>query len=128
MRPKEVSFTPCHHGGMQTHKFQRVSLGTNEDSNLSNESNDSSFDQERGAPDLLPRFSFESDCRSDISVETGALLGIFDMSFGVSRSNTQRTSKCTEQMSMIDHTQSMDKEDPNLVRSASASLSGFAVY
>ena len=91
---------------MRNHHFHRVSLSSDDGSTLA---------REQGQDYVLPRFSFESDVRSDISVETGALLGIFDMSFGVSRSNTQRTSRCTDQMSIIDHAQSMDKEDSNLV-------------
>ncbi|KAL1956579.1 hypothetical protein VTO42DRAFT_7050 [Malbranchea cinnamomea] len=63
---------------------------------------------------ILPRFSFESDLRSDVSVETGALLGIFDMSFGVSRSNTQRTARLSE-TPMLGPTRDEAKEDPNLV-------------
>lgn len=66
-----------------------------------------------------PRFPFESDARSDVSGAAGSLLGgIFDMSFGVSRSNTLATARPDVLKTEQDPEQGDKEEDPNLVGSS----------
>ena len=65
---------------------------------------------------ILPRFSFEYDTRSDASRAAGAVLGINDVSFGASRSNTLALANSEAINTEGDHEQA-DKEDndPKLV-------------